>query len=769
MKGKIKNVFVAVVILALVANVIPFMPERKYGKAEAASGDVADSEEEDSKDEAVDAKSTQTIEGPFVYNLVWDSTKGSGILRCSAKTKISYRVLEGEEYTVIEGARITMLQKGTAMILATAEESAAYCSTETLIMVSCTEEHFINDIGDLTYEFSGEEQSYKFTGSSGFLECSMAYRERAVEGAGWSETAPKEIGDYFVKLNFSIEGGKEITKFATMEIVPKKLSIKGLKVATKIFDEKTNATLEGKLDGVLAVRDGVTLQLPQIAFCDVNAGINKKIKVLSGKLMITGNDVSNYELKEYDVAKLTGTILKKEAVITAEDKYSTEGYDAAELTFSCVPYVKDLKGVKLSCPITKSTPAGRYKIKASGAKARNYKFTYVNGVYTVYENTAGNDSPGNGIIDDWDDRTDGTGDSSNDRMDSTDSFTDDGNGDPDGSGNPESNLDGSNLDRNDSEDGSIRDDIKDGNNRSYSDSAFAPHSAAMSVKFSGASTEAKVKDGDIVIDRVYSNTGKIVSTGTGYEMKIRNSSWSTVLNVMDLYNCGLSPELLRDSHNGKCKVISNLKISLRNQLNPGLHGTMVIKKYIVDMETPLIQVDGIELAEGRTTEISRKETQPVEISVSALYGLTGRSILAYRLAGASDVVNVSDSCWKNVSGGKVVLSQDFEGQVAFKAVDGLGNYSIVYTEAIRVDACAPKISGIASGKVYEGSVSYSVEDLSGVQSVLLDGKVVEAAGTVTRSGTHSLEAVDVNGNARTVTFGIKAGSIIDRIKNKLSL
>lgn len=761
MKGKVKKVFVAVVILALVVNVIPFVTERKYGKAEAAFGDTADNE-------AVDAKSTQTIEGPYVYNLVWDSTKGSGILRCSAKTKISYRVLEGEEYTVIEGARITMLQKGTAMVLATAEESTVYRSTETLIMVSCTEEHFINDIGDLTYEFSGEERPYKFTGSSGFLGCSMAYRERAVEGADWSETAPKEIGDYFVKLNFSIEGGKEITKFATMGIVPKKLSIKGLKVATKIFDEKTNATLEGKLDGVLAARNGVTLQLPQIAFCDINAGKNKKIKVLSGKLMITGNDVSNYELKEYDVAKLTGTILKKEAVITAEDKYSTEGYDAAELTFSCVPYVKDLKGVKLSCPITKSTPAGRYKIKVSGAKAQNYKFTYVNGVYTVYENTAGDDSPDNGIIDDWDDRTDGTGDSSNDR-DSTDSFTDDGNGDPDGRGNPESNLDGSNLDRNDSEDDSFKDGTEDDSDNSYSDSVFAPHSAAMSVKFSGASTDAKVKNGEIVLDRVYSNTGEIVSTGTGYEMKIRNSSWSTVLNVMDLYNCDLSPELLRDSQNGKCKVISDLKINIRNQLNPGLRGTMIIKKYIVDMETPLIQVNGIELAEGRTTEISRKETQPVEISVSALYGLTGRSILAYRLAGASDVVNVSDSCWKNVSGGKVVLSQDFEGQVAFKAVDGLGNYSIVYTEAIRVDACAPKISGIASGKVYEGSVSYSVEDLSGVQSVLLDGKVVETAGTVTRSGTHSLEAVDMNGNTRTVTFEIKAGSIIDWIKNKLSL
>ena len=57
-------------------------------------------------------KMEQSIEGPFAYNLVWDSTDGSGILKCSAMTKINYSVLEGSDYTTIDGARITMSQRG---------------------------------------------------------------------------------------------------------------------------------------------------------------------------------------------------------------------------------------------------------------------------------------------------------------------------------------------------------------------------------------------------------------------------------------------------------------------------------------------------------------------------------------------------------------------------------------------------------------------------------------------------------------------------------
>ena len=79
-------------------------------------------------------KMEQSIEGPFAYNLVWDSTDGSGILKCSAMTKINYSVLEGSDYTTIDGARITMSQRGNAVILATAAESAIYKSTTAIIV-----------------------------------------------------------------------------------------------------------------------------------------------------------------------------------------------------------------------------------------------------------------------------------------------------------------------------------------------------------------------------------------------------------------------------------------------------------------------------------------------------------------------------------------------------------------------------------------------------------------------------------------------------------
>lgn len=698
-------------------------------------------------------KMKQSIEGPFTYNLVWDSTDGSGILKCSAMTKINYSVLEGNDYTTIDGARITMSQRGNAVILATAAASAVYESKTAIIVVSCTDEPYINDIGNLSCEFSGEGQPYTFAGSSGFSDCRLEYSEMLADGVDWSETMPKEVGSYFVKIRLVVEDGKEITKFSTMKILPKQLRIEGFGVSTKVFDESVSASLEGKLSGVLKNRNSVTLQMPKIAFCDANAGKNKKIKVLSGKLGLAGNDASDYQLKSYDVSKLTGTILDKEAIITADDKYSTEGFDAAELTFTCTPHVKGLEGVKLSCPITKSTPAGRYKIKVSGAKAPNYKFTYVYGVYTVYENTAGDDSPDNGIVDDWDSNNNGDGNNGQNSLKNSSSSSNSNNNSED-PGNSNDWTTGWNGSKN--------------NHEKEDDSVFAPHAASSSIKFYGVNVEAKTDGSNIILDRVYSNTGKISSTGSGYEIKIKGSTWSTVLNVMDLYNCKMSPEVLSASKNGKCKVVSNLKISIRNQLKPELHGIMVIKEYIIDLETPLIQVDGINLVDGRTSEITRKESKPLEITVSALYGLTGREVLAYRLVGASDTVHVSDSGWKNISGEKIVLSQDFEGQVAIKAVDALGNYSIVYTEAFRVDASAPKISGISSGRVYNGSVTYKVEDLSGVQSVLIDGKEAETAGNITKKGLHTLRAIDVYGNVREVTFEVKADGFLSSLKNWLS-
>ena len=736
MRNNVKNVIAIMVAAIIVMNDLRGNLWDMQSVAEAASV----------------KKIEQSIEGPFAYNLVWDSTDGSGILKCSAMTKINYSVLEGSDYTTINGARITMSQRGNAVILATAAESAIYKSTAAVIVVSCTDEPYINDIGDLSCEFSGKGQPYTFAGSSGFSDYRLEYSKMSADKVDWSETMPKEVGDYFVKINLVVEDGREIIKFSTMRILPRQLSIEGFGVSTKVFDESVSASLEGKLTGVLKNRNSVTLQMPKIAFCDANAGKNKKVKVLSGKLGLAGNDASDYRLKSYDVSKLTGTILDKEAIITADDKYSTEGYDAAELTFTCTPHVNGLEGVKLSCPITKSTPAGKYKIKVSGAKAPNYKFTYVYGVYTVYENTAGDDSPDNGIVDDWDSNNNGDGNNGQNGLNGSPS---DSNSDNNSESSDNSNNWGTGWNSKD-------------NHEKEEDSVFAPHAASVSVKFSGVNAEVKTDGSTIMLDRVYSNTGKVSSTGSGYEMKIKGSPWSTVLNIMDLYNCEMSPEAISESKNGKCKVISNLKVSIRNQLKPELHGTMVIKKYIIDLETPLIQVDGVNLVDGRTSEITRKESKPLEITVSALYGLTGRAVLAYRLVGATDTVDVSDSCWKNISGEKIVLSQDFEGQVAIKAVDALGNYSIVYTEAFRVDASAPKISGISSGRAYNGSVTYKVEDLSGVQSVTIDGKEAETAGSVTKKGLHTLRAIDVYGNAREVTFEVKADGLLSSFKNWLS-
>ena len=92
----------------------------------------------------------------------------------------------------------------------------------------------------------------------------------------------------------------------------------------------------------------------------------------------------------------------------------------------------------------------------------------------------------------------------------------------------------------------------------------------------------------------------------------------------------------------------------------------------------------------------------------------------------------------------------------------------MYTEAFRVDASAPKISGISSGRAYNGSVTYKVEDLSGVQSVTIDGKEAETAGSVTKKGLHTLRAIDVYGNAREVTFEVKADGLLSSFKNWLS-
>jgi hypothetical protein len=142
-----------------------------------------------------------------------------------------------------------------------------------------------------------------------------------VRGSGFSATFADDIvgtGKAITVTGFELSGAKAGNYLLagqptglTADITKKTVTVTGLSVATKTYDQSKNASLSGLgaigFSGVLAKDNGnVALDTVSIAaeFADANAGAGKAV-TLTG-LTLTGSRSANYELNA--VSGLTGTI-----------------------------------------------------------------------------------------------------------------------------------------------------------------------------------------------------------------------------------------------------------------------------------------------------------------------------------------------------------------------------------------------------------------------------------------------------------------------------
>ena len=103
--------------------------------------------------------------------------------------------------------------------------------------------------------------------------------------------------------------------------------------------------------------------------------------------------------------------------------------------------------------------------------------------------------------------------------------------------------------------------------------------------------------------------------------------------------------------------------------------------------------------------------------------------------------------------------------VSFRAIDQAGNISdIVGQDGIAIDASAPTFEGASNNVTYWLPRTVRVKDeLSGVDSVKLNGKAVGTTVLVKETGTSRIEAVDRSGNESAIALTIKG---LDGIKDE---
>lgn len=675
-------------------------------------------------------KLTQEISGPVAYNFKWKHISGSGFLQCQAQTKVHYEIVSGDEIASLDGAKVTFMEQGEAIIKATAEESALYGAASEYLAVSCNEKAFFNDVGEISLQYAGKEQGYVYKHSTGIKSCFYEYAEcySTDKELEWGSAAPSAIGRYLVKLNMVAVSGNPTVKFASMHIVPKELSISNLRVGTKVYDGTRDANLYGKLSGVVSDED-VSLAVPKIRFKSASAGNRKKVEIVSGNFVLGGSDSGNYILKPYKIGSLHGKVIPRSVILTVDNKSGTQGDKPEKFTYSLSEDIKLVKKPVFHCHVNKRSKPGIYTIRAAGAKAKNYKISYINGAYTVYERTDydsdRNDSPSNGIEPD-----------NNFFVPAPAPLATPAPTPPN---------------------------LTDNTPEPTDEPKFSVYGASSAVRFDGIADQNEVVNDRITVKKIITNTGKVVCTDPNYEIKFGKSGWTSAINLFDFLKGNVSQFMISEGADGECGVVSNLTIQIRDSRHTNLRTTVSVNDYIIDMEIPLVTLDGINVCQERVTDATLVSKEAVRFKVFAIYGLTGKGMLSYKLAADNDVVDVSDGGWRRVTDGCIVIEQDFEGQVAIKAADALGNYSLVYTEKMRVDAAPPSVQGVGNGSVYEEPVSYSVYDPSGLKSVKLDGNEVKSEGTVSESGMHTLEAVDINGNTTTVAFEVKSGGFINEI------
>lgn len=646
---------------------------------------------------ATEEKKQQVIGGPMTYNVYRQFGETTLELVNSSCTDLSYTIVDGGSIAGLSdsGNQLVFSGDGTVLLEAVAEETSNYYEASAYIAVSANKYQFGSGIDNEVYNYDGFEHPFN-AAVNGAKECTPLYLDTNSGYPEWTADAPVSAGTYIVRLDLVTSSGAETAEFVTIQIKKRKVQVTNLKVTTKEWDGTTDAVLTGNLTGVIE-DDDVRLELPDASFLNSNAGKNKKVTTDGGKVSLSGSDADQYKLEGCSLNNLKGTIKPKKVTIKADDKTSTEGSAVLPLTYSTEGIDEiNLKSVELSCKVTKKSPAGTYVIKIKSVKGNpNYSFKKVSGTYTVLSDGYGSGSTG----------------SSGSIYEKPDT------------GGPLTTTPPTAL--------PMEPSVPLPTDSPSSAPAYVfkltPESLGQVLVFDGMSELANSTDKKFVINYWLTKDAVVKTTDHTVKISANNKTWHNRLQ----FGSGAKKAGIKGGR-GFCLSKNNLVFYAKHK---NTVCKVEVRRFICDKEIPLITLDGIGMHTKRSAVgpgISQNGS--FTFSVDATFGLSGKKMLSYKYVSDSSVIDV-DSSWNEVKQNQIIIDRDFSGYLAIKAADRIGNTFVVYTDTVTIDAAAPKVTGIENGAEYDGGVSYTVSDLSGVAYVTLDGHEATESGEVYGGGT----------------------------------
>ena len=225
------------------------------------------------------------------------------------------------------------------------------------------------DPAELTYASDGFIKGEEVKSKDVKLSCEVTAASSAGTYDITAEVKSENYPNYVIKTN---NGKYTVTKAESYCEAPKANELTYNGTAQKLVTAGTaeGGTLEYSLD-----EENFSAEIPT----------GKGAGIYTVYYRVTGDENHNSTA----ISKITVTIAKKEATVTANSATSIYGEDPAELTYASDGFIKGeevkSKDVKLSCEVTAASSAGTYDITAE-VKSENYP-NYViktnNGKYTV--------------------------------------------------------------------------------------------------------------------------------------------------------------------------------------------------------------------------------------------------------------------------------------------------------------------------------------------------------------------------------------------------
>ena len=689
------------------------------------------------------SKKQQSVSGPLTYNIYWKSGTTTLKLANSARTSLSFAIVDGTEIAELseDGDRLLVSGTGTIILRAVAEETDNYYGVSAYIAVSCNDYQPDSGVENSVYTYDRFEHPFN-NRVEGAVKCTPLYLNAENSYLTWSADAPVYAGTYLVRLDVETADNESFVEFATITIKKRKLKIKKLKVATKEWNGTDEAHLTGILDGVIE-GDTVFLGFPEVRFTNTDAGKNKKVVVQDGSFWLSGESAEQYSLTIPAIKKLKGVIKPKSVTVRADDKTGTEGEPVLTLTYSVDGADEtDLQNIGLSCKVKKDSPAGTYAIKVKSVKGNlNYKIKKISGMYTVLPSPYSSSSDVYGGGSSYGD-SDGYGGSGSY---GTGGYSGSGGSGTDGTGGDgysgdiygETGADGTGIS------GSLS--SPSASPKPSYEFKLEPSTLDQVLVFDGLSDiNTGFKKKAFTVNYWLTKDAVVKTIDNAVKISTNKKRWQTSLH----FNAGAkATDIKKDK--GSCLLKKNLTFYAKYK---DTICKIVVSRFICDREKPQITLDGIRGVNKRSlvgTGISQSDS--FTFNVGSVYGLAGKKTLAYKYVSDSSVIDVGAD-WNIVKRNQITVDRDFSGCLAIKATDRIGNTTVVYTDTITVDASAPIVAGIENGGEYKGTVAYSVSDLSGVASVSVDGKVVPETGEVHGGGLHTMTAIDAYGNRKDITF-----------------